>query len=145
MAGGYGQVVVEEAGFGRFAQEITANGHAWEADEPAEYGGDDTGPGPYDLLLSALGACTSMTLRMYAERKGWNVRHIKVTLSHDRVYAKDCATCETETGHLSRIVREISVDGDLDDSQRKSLLAIADKCPVHKTLQSEIVIETDLF
>jgi len=148
MAGtGFGdtEVVVKETGSGRFTQQITAGDHTWAADEPKSAGGNDSAPDPYGLLLSALGACTSMTLRMYAERKGWGVRDIKVTLRHDRVYAEDCASCDTKSGRLSRIVREISVTGDLDDAQRKSLLAIADKCPVHRTLQSEIVIETDLF
>lgn len=138
-------VVVAETGAGRFTQQITADGHAWVADEPKSAGGGDTGPDPYELLLSALGACTSMTLRMYAERKGWDVRSIRVHLTHDRVYAEDCASCDATTGQLDRIVREISVEGDLDDDQRASLLAIADKCPVHRTLQSEVVIETDLF
>jgi len=142
---GEGGVVVQEAGTGRLAQDITADGHTWNAGEPESAGGDDSGPSPYDLLLSALGACTSMTLRMYADRKGWDLRNVKVTLRHDRVYAEDCASCETQSGRLDRIVREISVEGDLDAEQRKSLLAIADRCPVHRTLQSEIVIESDLF
>lgn len=140
-----GAVIVKENGTGRFVQDITAGGHTWAADEPESAGGNDTAPDPYELLLSALGACTSMTLRMYAERKGWAVGNITVTLHHDRVYADDCASCDTQTGRLDRIVREISVEGDLDDEQRKSLLAIADKCPVHRTLQSEVVIESDLF
>lgn len=139
------EVVVAEAGTGRFGQKITAGSHTLAADEPESAGGNDTAPDPYDLLLSALGACTSMTLRMYAERKGWDVKHIKVSLRHTRVYADDCGSCDTDTGQLDRIVREIAVEGDVTDDQRKSLLAIADKCPVHRTLQSEVVIETDLF
>lgn len=142
---GDGEVVVREAGTGRYAQQVTANGHSWAAGEPESVGGDDSGPSPYDLLLSALGACTSITLRMYAERKGWDLRGVTVALRHDRVHADDCASCETKTGQLDRIVREIAVEGDLDGEQRKSLLAIADRCPVHRTLQSEIVIESDLF
>ncbi len=86
-----------------------------------------------------------MTMRMYAERKGWDLRGVTVTLRHDRVHADDCTTCDTKSGRLDRIIREISVQGDLDADQRTSLLAIADKCPVHRTLGAEIVIETDLF
>lgn len=140
---GAGSVRVAETGSGRFTQRITTRSHTWAADEPASSGGTDSAPDPYDLLLSALGACTSMTLRMYAERKEWDLRHTTVTLNHDRLHARDCADCETTSGKLDRIVREVHLDGDLDGEQRARLLAIADKCPVHRTLQSEIVIETD--
>ncbi len=138
-----GTVVVSESGTGRLAQRITAGAHAWVADEPLSVpGGTDTGPTPYGLLLSALGACTSMTMRMYADRKSWSLDRVTVTLRHDRVHAEDCASCETSAGYLDRIVREIRIEGDLDDAARRRLLAIADKCPVHRTLHSEIIVET---
>lgn len=139
-----GTVLVRESGIGRFAQEIDAGGHALRADEPRDVGGDDTGPGPYELLLAALGACTSMTLRMYAARKGWPVGRIAVSLSHDKIHAKDCADCETTEGKLDRIVRRLTVDGNLSPDMRSKLLEIADKCPVHRTLTSEVKIETKL-
>lgn len=128
-------MLVAETGEGRFTQRITAGAHAWSADEPESAGGADAGPDP--------GACTSMPLRMYAERKGWDLRHTAVMLTHDRLHATDCDSCATGTGKLDRIVREIHLDGDLDDEQRAALLTIADRCPVHRTLHSEIVIETD--
>ncbi|MGB9376986.1 MAG: OsmC family protein, partial [Mycobacteriales bacterium] len=140
-----GVVTVTESGTGRFAQRITAGALEWAADEPESAGGNGSAPDPYDLLLSALGACTSITLRMYAQRKGWDVGRIAVTLRRDRVYAEDCANCETSDGRLERIVREITIEGDLTADQRHSLLSIADRCPVHRTLHSEVVIETDLF
>jgi putative redox protein len=134
------QVTVRGASTG-FAQDIIAGGHYLRADEPTSIpGGTDTGPSPYDLLGAALGACTSMTLRMYANRKGWPLEEVTVTLDHDKIHARDCETCETKTGRIDRFVRQISVTGDLDDEQRKRLLEIADKCPVHKTLHSEIVV-----
>lgn len=136
-------VRVTETGAGKFTQRITTGSHTWAADEPESSGGTDSAPDPYQLLLSALGACTSMTLRMYADRKGWDLRHTTVTLNHDRMHARDCDNCETTDGRLDRIVREVHIDGDLDEEQRAKLLTIANKCPVHRTLQSEIVIETD--
>lgn len=139
-----GTVVVAETGTGRFTQRIRADDHEWQADEPESAGGDGSAPDPYQLLLSGLGACTTMTMRMYAERKGWKLRQATVTLTHDRIHALDCEHCETSAGRLDRIVREIRLEGDLDDDQRQRLLAIAGRCPVHRTLQSEIVIETDL-
>lgn len=136
-------VVVTESGENRLAQRISAGGHTWAADEPESAGGSGAAPDPYQLLLSALGACTTMTLRMYADRKGWELRHATVTLNHNRLHARDCDRCETDSGQLDRIVREIHLDGDLDGKQRTTLLAIADKCPVHRTLHSEVVVETD--
>ncbi len=138
-----GSVVVRETGAGRYAQEIAAGPHALRADEPVEYGGDDTGPGPYDLLLAALGACTSMTVRMFAERKGWPLDRVSVTLSHEKIHAEDCAECETREGRVDRIVRRLALEGDLDGAQRARLFEIADKCPVHRTLTSEVSIVTE--
>lgn len=136
-----GQVVVAESGAGPFGQEILAGRHVLAADEPEPIGAD-TGPSPYDLLLAGLGACTSMTVRMYAQRKQWPLEQVTVSLRHSRIHAEDCAECETGTGKLDRIDRVIRLDGGLDRDQRLRLLEIADKCPVHRTLRSEIVIDT---
>ena len=133
-----------ETGERGFATYVTAAGHAFKADEPLAAGGTDSGPGPYDLLLAALGACTGMTLRLYADRKGWPLERIEVKLRHDRIHAEDCADCETRVGRVDRIEREIALHGPLADAQRAQLLEIADKCPVHRTLTSEIRIETRL-
>jgi putative redox protein len=127
-----------------FAQEIEAGRHRLVADEPIEAGGTDTGPSPYDLLLAALGACTSMTISMYARRKRWPLEHVTVRLQHAKIHAKDCAECETKEGMLDRIEREISLSGPLDAEQRARLLEIANRCPVHRTLVSEIDIRTRL-
>lgn len=135
-------VVVRETGASKFQQIISVGKHRLIADEPLEAGGDDTGPGPYDFLLAGLGACTSMTLRLYADRKSIPLERTTVTLKHSRIYAKDCETCETKEGMISRIDRVIEMDGKLDDEQRGKLLEIADKCPVHRTLTSEIDIVT---
>jgi putative redox protein len=126
------------------ATYVTAAGHALRADEPVAVGGTASGPGPYDLLLAALGSCTGMTLRLYADRKGWPLERVEVTLRHDRIHAKDCADCETQVGMLDRIEREIALRGPLDEAQRARLLEIADRCPVHRTLRSEIQIVTRL-
>ncbi len=139
-----GTVVVQEAGEGKFAQRIAAGPHHLRADEPLSVGGDDSGPGPYDLLLAGLGACTSMTLRLYAEHKGWPLERVTVTLSHDKIHAEDCADCETKSGRLDRIERRLLIEGALDGGQRARLLEIADKCPVHRTLESEVVVRTAL-
>jgi uncharacterized OsmC-like protein/alpha/beta superfamily hydrolase len=136
------QVVVRDAGEGTFPQDIVAGHHRLRADEPESVGGTDTGPTPYDLLLAGLGACTSMTVRLYAERKGWPLRRTTVRLSHDRIHAEDCESCETKEGRIDRIQRRITFEGSLDADQRTRLLQIADKCPVHRTLTSEIRIET---
>jgi putative redox protein len=139
-----GTVVVQEAGEGKFAQHVAAGPHQLRADEPLSVGGEDSGPGPYDLVMAGLGACTSMTLRLYAERKGWPLERVTVTLSHDKIHAEDCADCETKSGRLDRIDRRLLVEGALDDEQRARLLEIADKCPVHRTLESEVVVTTGL-
>jgi len=129
---------------GGFAQHIAAGRHRLAADEPSKAGGTDTGPSPYELLLSALGACTSMTLSLYARRKDWPLSAVRVTLRHSRIHAADCESCETKVGFLTRIDCEIELVGDLDDAQRARLLEIAEKCPVHRTLTSEISIATRL-
>ncbi|OOL32707.1 osmotically inducible protein C [Rhodococcus rhodochrous] len=144
-APGSAEGVVEVSGNGatRFGQRITLGRHLITADEPTPVG-DDTGPSPYDLLLASLGACTSMTLRMYADRKQWPLENVTVSLRHSRIHAADCADCETRTGRLDKIERVIHLAGDLDEQQRQRLLDIADRCPVHRTLHSEIVVDTTL-
>ena len=135
-------VVVRGAGAGPFSTVVEAGRHAVAADEPTDVGGADTGLSPYDLLLGALGSCTVMTLRLYAARKGWRLDDVSVALAHDRIHAADCADCETKDGHVDRISREITLTGDLTAEQRQALLRIAERCPVHRTLSSEIRIET---
>ena len=138
-----GFVIVRGAADG-FVQEVTAGAHRLRCDEPTSAGGTDTGPTPYDLLLAALGSCTSMTLAMYARRKKWALEHVTVRLRHSREYAEDCARCEAQDAKLTVIDREIALDGSLDDDQRARLLAIANRCPVHLTLSSRIEIRTKL-
>lgn len=127
-----------------FAQQVRVGRHALTGDEPLAAGGTDTGPNPYDLLLAALGTCTSMTLGMYARRKQWPLESVTVRLSHQKVHAEDCADCDVKVGLLDRIEREIELVGALSAEQRARLLEIADKCPVHRTLTSEIAIATRL-
>ena len=121
--------------------EISVNGHVAVADEPANFGGTDSGPTPYDYLLGALGACTAMTVRMYADRKGWPLESVTVRLAHDRIHAEDCENCETKKGRIDRVQHEIELTGSLDDAQREKLLEIAEKCPVRRTLTSEMLVE----
>ncbi|WP_227689335.1 OsmC family protein [Klebsiella quasipneumoniae] len=123
---------------------MRAGAHQLDADEPRSLGGGDRGPGPYDLLLMSLGACTSMTLRLYAKRKGYALDDVQVVLRHERLHANDCAECEGRSGRVERIAREITVRGDLDDAQRADLLRVADLCPVHRTLEGKPVIVTRL-
>jgi len=137
-------VRVVEAGEGRFAQQITAAPHRLRADEPVALGGNATGPSPYDLLLAALGACTGMTLRMYAEQKKLPLERVIVDLAHEKIHASDCSECETRDGRIDRITRTLTLEGPLDDSQRTRLLEIANRCPVHRTLNAEVSIPTRL-
>ena len=139
-----GVVTVSETGDGKFSQTISAGRHQLRADEPPDVGGQDSGRTPYDLLLAGLGACTSMTLRMYAEHKRLPLERVTVRLRHDKVHARDCADCETQEGKIDRIDREIEIHGALDEAQRARLLEIADKCPVHRTLHAEVWIQTRL-
>lgn len=128
-----------------FAQHIEVGKHRLVSDEPLSAGGTDTGPGPYELLLAALGSCTSMTLALYARRKQWPLEQVTVRLRQSRIYAEDCADCETKVGMLDKIDREIILAGPLSAEQRSRLLEIADKCPVHRTLSSEVLIESKLL
>jgi len=135
-------VVVQETRSGKFQQTVSIGPHQLLADEPVAAGGEDSGPGPYDLVLAGLGACTSMTMRLYADRKPLPLERVTVTLRHSKIHAQDCAECETKEGMLDQIDRVIAMDGALDTEQRKKLMEIADKCPVHRTLTSEIHIVT---
>jgi uncharacterized OsmC-like protein/alpha/beta superfamily hydrolase len=137
-----GTVVVRETRRGQFQQEVIVGNHRMLADEPVNVGGMDSGPGPYDYLLAALGACTSMTLRLYAERKQLPLQRTVVRLKHSKIHAEDCADCETKAGMLDHIERAITLEGDLNTEQRARLIEIADKCPVHRTLESEVKIHT---
>ena len=125
-----------------YTTELRAGKHSFIADEPISSGGEDLGPGPYDYLLSTLGACTAMTLRMYADRKGWDLAEVEVHLSHHKAYKEDCENCENKTARITLIEREIILSGQLDDAQRSRLMEIADKCPVHRTLSEEIEVRT---
>jgi putative redox protein len=138
-----GEVLVLGAPEG-FLQKIVTPHHSLIADEPKSVGGTDAGPTPYDLMLGALGACTSMTLRMYADRKQIPLEGVKVRLRYARIHAVDCAACETKVGKIDRIEREIELLGALTEEQRQRLLEMADRCPVHRTMMSEIDIVTRL-
>jgi putative redox protein len=143
MEGSAGTRVVVTTGEG-LRTEVEAGGHTVVADEPENLGGTDNGPTPYDYLLAALGGCTAMTLRMYADRKGWPLESVTVRLSQDRIHAKDCGECETEEGRIDRIGREIELGGPLDEKQRRRLMEVADMCPVHRTLKREVLVENSL-
>jgi uncharacterized OsmC-like protein/fermentation-respiration switch protein FrsA (DUF1100 family) len=136
------RVVVRETRNSKLQQTVTVGPHHLLADEPVAAGGEDSGPGPYDFVLAGLGACTSMTMRMYADRKSLPLERVTVTLKHSKIHAEDCAECETKAGMLDQIDRVIAMEGALDADQRGKLMEIADKCPVHRTLTSEIRIVT---
>lgn len=137
-----GTALVEEVSPSGYQQRILAGGHPLLADEPESMGGDNAGPNPYDLLLSALGACTAMTLRMYARHKHWDLQQVRVELKHDKIDAGARENGETREGKVDRITRTVTIEGDLDAAQRTRLLEIADRCPVHRTLQSEVLVVT---
>ena len=125
-----------------FVADISAGRHVLQADEPVSAGGQDAAPSPYELFLAALGACKVITLRMYAKRKGWPLRHVQVNLSHARVHATDCANCADEGSLIEEIDVAIKLVGELSDEQRRKLLAIAEKCPIHRTMTSPLKIRT---
>ena len=125
-----------------FAQQVEIGPYNLKGDEPVASGGTDTGPTPYDYLLAALGTCTSMTISFYARRKGWPLENVTVSLHHSKIHATDCAECETKVGKIDRIEREIHLTGNLTAEQRAKLMEIADRCPVHQTLTSEINIKS---
>ena len=139
-----GDVIVWGEG-NTFAQQVATGPHRLISDEPKSVGGSDTGPTPYDLLLAALGSCTSMTVGMYARKKNWPLERVTVWLRHSKVYAADCSECETGEGMIERIERDVRVEGPLSAEQRSRLLEIANKCPVHRTLTSGIDIRTRLL
>jgi putative redox protein len=124
--------------------QINTGTHAFIADEPLDVG-DDAGPNPYDLLLSALGACSVMTIEMYAKRKNWPLESVEITLKTYKIYARDCVDCDSDPGsRVDVIERHISLTGNLSDEQRARLIEIADKCPIHRTLTSEVKIRTSM-
>ena len=135
-------VTVAETGQAKFTQSISIGRHLLTGDEPEGVGGTDAGPAPYDYLLAALGSCTSMTLRLYADRKGYSLDKVVVHLNHKKIHAEDCAECETRTGKIDRIDREIELYGDLDAAAKARLMEMADKCPVHQTLTRDNQIVT---
>lgn len=138
-----GTVLVQSTGQGKFQQRITAGKHELQADEPESYGGNDSGPTPYDFLQMALGACKSMTLRMYADHKSLPLEGVDVYVKHNKIHAEDCADCESKNGKVDKFACEIVIKGEeLTEKNRKRLIEIADMCPVHKTLTGEVVIET---
>lgn len=139
-----GEVMVYEYNH-RFTRTLVCDQHQWLADEPAKVGGDEMGPDPYEHLLAALGACTSMTLRMYANRKGLDLQDVQVQLSHSREHGEDCQHCDEQNAKVEVLARRVKVTGNLTDEQRVRLLEIADLCPVHKTLSGKLVITTEAW
>jgi uncharacterized OsmC-like protein len=144
MAKSPSEVVVRGSVAG-FAQEITVGSHRFFSDEPKEAGGGNTGASPYELLAAALGACTSMTIGMYARHKKWPLASVNVRLRHHKIHADDCADCESKDAALDRVERDIELIGDLTEEQREKLVEIADKCPLHRTLTRGIEIQTRLL
>ena len=138
------EVEVVESGEGRYVQQVRAGAHALRADEPVAVGGQDTGPSPYEWLAGALGACTSITLRMYADRKQWPLERVRVTVRHRRVHALDGQECENRPARLDLLEREVELTGALDETQRQRLLEIANRCPVHRTLEAGVSVRTRL-
>lgn len=139
-----GVVRVSEADPDSFTQDISAAGHHIIADEPVSYGGNYLGSTPYQLVAAGLGACTSMTIRMYARHKKLPLEHVQVDVTHDKIHAEDCSSCEQSVGKVDQFVRRITLTGDLSEEERQRLLDISDRCPVHKTLEGEINIKTAL-
>ena len=136
--------VTVHGGAAGFVQRIETSRHTLAGDEPASAGGTDQGPSPYEFLLAALGSCTVATLRMYADRKGWPLEGMQVRVTHEKTHARDCEDCETREGYIDRIERRIALAGPLDGAQTARLLEIANRCPVHRTLTSEVRIDTVL-
>ncbi|MCS5711275.1 OsmC family protein [Candidatus Berkiella aquae] len=137
-------ITVSSSEKGKYAQDIIIGQHLLVGDEPVAVGGNDLGPSPYDYLLAALGTCTSMTLRMFADLKKIPLEKVSVKLQHEKKYATDCAECENSTAKIDHIERSITLTGNLSQEQREKLLEIANKCPVHRTLTSKIIITTKL-
>lgn len=136
------QVLVHSDPEAKYTLDIQAGKHLFKADEPESIGGNDFGPTPYDLLLASLGACTAITMRMYANRKGWPVEDIEIHLNHNKEHLQDCEDCDSASAKIDVIERSIKINGDLDEKQRKRMMQIADKCPVHKTLHNEIRVDS---
>ncbi len=139
-----GTVIVSESPGFKFRQIMAAGPHSLIADEPKNVGGTNSGPTPYGYLVAGLGACTSMTIRMYADHKKIPLESVRVELQHDKIHAADCEACETGAGKIDRITRKIFLTGNLSPEQQKRIIEIADKCPVHRTLHSGVLVETEL-